>query len=234
MCEQCMALNRRSFMRLGAASLVAAGAWEAGGKRALAATGLTPAEALAKLQAGNRNFVSAPELCQPDLAASRAAVAPGQSPWAAILSCADSRVAPELIFGGVGPGELFVARNAGNIADTDVIGTFEYGTEHLGIPLILVLGHQRCGAVQAACDVVQKHTALHGSIKLMVDAILPAARAEYGKPGDFIALTVQENARRNAEKIKSSAIIGSLIRQGKVQVAYGVYSLDSGSVHILG
>ena len=84
---------------------------------------------------------------------------------------------PELIFGGVGLGELFVARNAGNTADTATMGTIEYDAEHLGSPLIVVLGHQNCGAVAAACEVVEKHTKLPGSIGPMVAAIIPAAKA---------------------------------------------------------
>jgi carbonic anhydrase len=92
----------------------------------------------------------------------------------------------ELIFGGVGLGELFVVRNAGNVADTAAMGTIEYGAEHLGSPLVVVLGHQRCGAVEAACDVVAKHAKLPGFIAPMVDAIVPAAKAVYGKAGDFV------------------------------------------------
>jgi carbonic anhydrase len=219
------------------AGVAVAGTWAASGALSpgLAATTVTPAEALVRLQAGNEKFMTTPQGCNIDLRDTRNNVAKAQSPWAAILTCADSRVPPELIFGCASLGEFFVARNAGNIADTDVIGTLEYGTEHLGVPLILVLGHQRCGAVQAACDVVKKHTVLPGSIKPMVDAIVPAAQAEFGKPGDFIDLTVRENARRSAEKIKTgSEIISDLMKEGKVNVVYGIYSLDMGAVDILG
>ena len=97
----------------------------------------------------------------------RAGLVAGQSPWATILTCADSRVAPELIFGGMDLGELFVARNAGNTANTATLGTIEYGAEHLGVPLIVVLGHERCGAVSAACEVVEKHAKLPGFIAPM-------------------------------------------------------------------
>jgi carbonic anhydrase len=234
MCLECSRVNRRHFMRMAGAGFAAAGLWGAA-KPGFAETTLTPDQALDQLKAGNQKYVAAPDECEMNLAATRQSVAKAQSPWAAILSCADSRVPPELIFGGASLGELFVARNAGNIADTDVIGTLEYGTAKLGVPLILVLGHQRCGAVKAACDVVQNHTVLPGSIKSMVDAILPAAQAEYGKPGDFVDLTVRENARRNAEKIKSgSEIISGLIGQGKVKLVYGEYSLDTGEVTFLG
>jgi Carbonic anhydrase len=85
--------------------------------------------------------------------------------------------------GSVGLGELFVVRNAGYVADTAAMGTIEYAAEHLGSPLVVVLGHQRCGAVQAACEVVAKHTKLPGFIAPMVEAIMPAAKVVYGKPG---------------------------------------------------
>ena len=144
-------------------------------------------------------------------------------------------MSPELIFGGVGLGELFVCRNAGNVADTAVMGTIEYGAEHLGSPLVVVMGHSRCGAVQAACDVVEKDAKLPGSIKPMVDAIVPAAKAMKGKSGDFVDLSVRENARLNAEKVKAeSDIVKELAHEGKVKIVYARYDLDTGVVDFLG
>ncbi|MFO1024537.1 MAG: carbonic anhydrase [Acetobacteraceae bacterium] len=161
-------------------------------------------------------------------------MAKGQSPWATILTCADSRVTPELLFGGVGLGELFVARNAGAMADTAVMGTIEYGAEHLHSPLIVVLGHQRCGAVAAACDVARNHTRLSGSIAPMVNAIVPAAIAVKGKPGDFVDNAVRENARRTATKIGTqSLIVKELVHEGKLKIVYARYDLDTGVVEFL-
>jgi carbonic anhydrase len=178
--------------------------------------------------------VNAPQLCEAGLNEARAKTAGDQSPWATVLTCSDSRVSPELIFGGVGLGELFVARNAGNVVDTAVLGTVEYGAEHLGAPLVVVLGHQLCGAVQAACDIVAKHVELHGSIRSMVDAIVPAAKSQEGKPGDFVDNTVRENARRNAAAILAgSDIIRDLVHEGQVKVVYGRYDLESGLVDLL-
>jgi carbonic anhydrase len=94
----------------------------------------------------NERYVSHPELCSIDLAAQRSSVAAHQVPWATVIGCADSRVPPELIFGGHGVGELFVARNAGNLVDTATLGRVEYGSAVLGSPLIVVLGHTNCGA----------------------------------------------------------------------------------------
>lgn len=234
MCINCLQLGRRRF--LSAAGIAGTGLL-LGTRRAAAspaATALSPVDALAALKAGNQKFVAAPLACEKDMARQRAEVAKSQSPWATILTCADSRVVPELVFGGTGLGELFVARNAGNMADTATLGTLEYGAEHLGSPLIVVLGHERCGAVAAAVEVVTKKARLPGSIGLMVDAIVPAVQAVLGKPGDLIDNAVRENSRRTAAKIASeSAIIGELAGQGKVKIVYAHYDLDSGVVEFL-
>ena len=237
MCFECANMNRRRFMGFAATGAAAAGMWTIGGvlSPGFAKTGLSADDALAKLKAGNQKFVSSPQLCAVELTNNRSTVAKGQSPWATILTCADSRVSPELIFGGVGLGELFVCRNAGNVADTAVMGTIEYGAEHLGSPLVVVMGHSRCGAVQAACDVVEKDAKLPGSIKPMVDAIVPAAKAMKGKSGDFVDLSVRENARLNAEKVKSeSDIVKELAHEGKIKIVYARYDLDTGVVDFLG
>jgi carbonic anhydrase len=236
MLQVCRRPARRRFLSVTAAG-IAAGCLlgRSGiGSRSLAETNMSPSDALARLREGNHKFVSAPQLCESDLLTQRAAVAKGQSPWATILTCSDSRVSPELIFGGAGLGELFVARNAGNMADTATMGTIEYGAEHLGVPLIVVLGHERCGAVSAACEVVDKHTKLPGSIRPMVDAIVPAAEAVHGKPGDFIDNAVRESARRTALKITSqSKIVEELVHLGKVKVVYARYDITSGVVDFL-
>jgi carbonic anhydrase len=237
MCFECVNVSRRRFMSFAATGAAAAGLWTMGGalSPSFAKTSLSADDALAKLKAGNQKFVSSPQLCAAELTNNRTAVAKGQSPWATILTCADSRVSPELIFGGVGLGELFVCRNAGNVADTAVMGTIEYGAEHLGSPLVVVMGHSRCGAVQAACDVVEKDAKLPGSIKPMVDAIVPAAKAMKGKSGDFVDLSVRENARLNAEKVKAeSDIVKELAHEGKVKIVYARYDLDTGVVDFLG
>jgi carbonic anhydrase len=229
---------RRKFLSSAAGGIAAAtflGGSAVPSRAFAAATQITADEALGKLKAGNAKFVNAPEQCISNLAQQRAALAAGQSPWATILTCADSRVAPELIFGGMDLGELFVARNAGNTANTATLGTIEYGAEHLGVPLIVVLGHERCGAVSAACEVVEKHEKLPGFIAPMIDAIVPAARAVYGKPGDFVDNAVRENAKRVAGQISSrSKIVKHLEEAGKLKVVYARYDLDSGVVDFLG
>jgi carbonic anhydrase len=191
---------------------------------------MTADEALAKLKEGNERYLKSPQVCAAELASSRAKNAAGQAPWATIVSCADSRVPPELLFGGMGVGELFVARNAGNMVDTATMGTVEYGSAVLGVPLIVVLGHERCGAVAAACEVVQKKSKFPGSIGPMVSAIVPAATAMAGKPGDFVDNVVRESAVRSAQKIAKSPLIADLVKKGKVKVIAGRYDLDDGKV----
>lgn len=238
MCELCNPgpIGRRGFLALaGLATLATATGLGVQSSRAFAGTArVSPEEALEKLKAGNARFVADAEVCAADLKQQRASVAGGQAPWAAILSCADSRLPPELVFGGAGLGALFVSRNAGNLADTDVLGTLEYGTEHLGVPLIVVMGHQRCGAVAAACEAVAKGTVFPGSIGPMIAPIMTVATAVKNEPGDFLTNTIQESARRTAAAIpKNSTIIAHLVHEEKVRIVPAYYELDSGAVTFL-
>jgi carbonic anhydrase len=237
MCTQCNAFapDRRKFLSLTAVGVAAAGLFRTPFAFAAGATTTVSAdEALAKLKAGNDKYVSAPQVCASDLTAQRAQVAKGQTPWAVILACSDSRMPPELLFGGLGLGELFVARNAGNMAGTATMGSIEYGVQYLGVPLVVVLGHQRCGAVAAACDMVTKHASFPGSIGPMVKAIVPAAKAVRGKPGDFVDNAVRESAKRTAVKIATkSPIVSKFIKDGKAKVVAARYDLDQGRVEFL-
>lgn len=196
-----------------------------------ATTTVTADEALARLEAGNARFVELPQLCAAELGRQPVQMAKHQMSCATIVCCADSRVPPELLFGATGIGELFVARNAGNTADTAAMGTIEYGSAMLGIPLIVVLGDERCGAVTAACDVVDRQTVFPGSIAPMVAVIVPAAQAVKDRPGDFVDNAVRESASRTARKIATeNGLIADLVAQGKVRVRVMAarYDLDEG------
>jgi carbonic anhydrase len=239
MCNRCekREIDRRSLLALAGFGMAAAGLG-LGIRPATAADAkkseLTPDQALAALKEGNARYVASPQACVMDLAKRRADVANGQAPWAVIVGCSDSRAAPELLFGGVGPGELFVARNAGNMVDTATMGTVEYGAEHVGAPLVVVLGHERCGAIVAACDVVTNKTKFPGSIGPMVKPIVPAAMAMKGKPGDFVDNTVRESARRTAQRLATaSPILSHLIKDGKLKIVAARYDLDDGKVEYL-
>ena len=189
-------------------------------------TSVTADQALANLKSGNEKYVKAPEVCAADLAKRRTGVANSQTPWATIVSCSDSRVPPELVFGGLGVGELFVARNAGNMVDTATMGTIEYGSA--------VLGHERCGAVVAAWKGVTTKATFPGSIGPMVKAIVPAAMAVKSQPVDFVDNAVRESAKRTAGQIAGkSTIVADLIKAGKVKVVAARYDLDEGKVEFL-
>jgi carbonic anhydrase len=236
MCVNCKAdgIGRRDILRLGTAGLVAIGLgaapWSARAAEG-APTTLTPDEALSALKKGNADYVSHPELCTVELAETRDTVAAHQAPWASIISCADSRVPPELIFGGHGVGELFVARNAGNLVDTATLGTVEYGAAVLGSPLIVVLAHTSCGAVKAACDVVTKNATYPGAIGPMIDPILPAAIAVRSEAGDFVNNAAKESARRTAKRLTTaSTLLAGLAGAGKLKILAAIYDLQTGVV----
>jgi carbonic anhydrase len=239
MCGECETggLGRRDVFRLAAAGAAALG-FRASLPSARAAesapTTLSPDEALSALKSGNARYVGNPELCSVDLAASRAAVADHQAPWATVISCADSRVPPELVFGGYGVGELFIARNAGNLVDTATLGTVEYGAAVLGSPLIVVLAHTSCGAVKAACDVVTKNATYPGAIGPMIEPIVPAALAVRDDKGDFVDNAAKASARRTAARLtETSALLADLAAAGKLKIVPAIYDLKSGAVSYL-
>jgi carbonic anhydrase len=239
MCDSCndRVASRRDLLKFGSASMFALGV---GGVSppARAAEGdpttLSPDEALAALKSGNARYTSNPKVCSIDLAEQRSAVAPHQAPWATIIGCADSRVPPELIFGGHGAGELFVARNAGNLVDTATLGTVEYGAAVLGSPLIVVLAHTSCGAVKAACDVVTKNATYPGAIGPMIEPIVPAAIAMRNSAGDFVDNTAMASARRTAARLSAtSTLLAGLVGAGKLKIVPAIYDLQSGVVSYL-
>jgi carbonic anhydrase len=239
MCGSCEGdhAGRRDFLKVGVTGLALAatsGVLRPARAAEGPATALSPDQALAALKSGNQRFVSNPKLCSIDLAEHRATLAAHQAPWATIIGCADSRVPPELVFGGRGLGELFVARNAGNLADTATLGTVEYGAAVLGSPLIVVLAHTSCGAVKAACDVIGKNATYPGAIGPMIEPILPAALAAKGEPGDFVDNTARESARRTAKRLSAaSTLIAGLVAEGKVKIVPAIYDLGTGVVTFL-
>ena len=179
--------------------------------------------ALAKLKEGNLRFASSEVSQSKPTAARRAETAQEQHPFAIILGCADSRTAPELIF-DQNLGDLFVIRTAGNLVDDHALGSIEYAVAHLGARLVVVLGHQRCGAVKAALE--SDHAP--GHIESLVHDIQPAVKAAKGKPGDALSATVTENARQVAAQIKAKAALGDLAKE--VRIVSAVYDLDTGKI----
>jgi carbonic anhydrase len=190
---------------------------------------VTPADALARLKQGNKRYVDG-VMKRHDFSAERDALAGGQNPFAGILSCADSRIAPEYAF-DTGCGDLFVVRVAGNFANTDGIASFEYAVQFLGTPLLVVLGHQKCGAVDAAIKAVRDHAQLPGHLPALVKEIRPAVEDVLGKPGDLLENAIRENVKLNVANLKNaSPIISRAVQENKVAVAGGICDLTTGHV----
>jgi carbonic anhydrase len=182
-----------------------------------------PDEALARLKAGNERFAKSKVSTGKPVAARRAETAKEQHPFAIVVACADSRSAPEIIFDQT-IGDLFVIRTAGNLVDDYALGSIEYAVDHLGTRLIVVLGHERCGAVTAALA----GGSAPGHINSLVRDIQPAVVAAKGKEGDALANAIRENDAQVATKIRNQAQLGQLASQ--VRVVEGYYDLDTGKV----
>jgi carbonic anhydrase len=207
-----------------------AGAWASG------PPGLSPDEALKMLKEGNERYLSGkPQYPQQGRERRALTAGQGQHPFATVLSCSDSRVPVELIFDR-GIGDLFVVRVAGNVAAVDELGSMEYATDHLGTPIVVVMGHSQCGAVTA----VVQNAKLHGNVAALIKPIQPAvARAKADNPGageeDLINAAIKANVWQAIEDIfQKSPEIKGLVKAGKVKVMGALYELDTGRVQWLG
>jgi carbonic anhydrase len=190
-------------------------------------------EALIRLLDGNERYVKF-HLEHPDVSEERRGqVAQGQTPFAAIVGCADSRVPPEILF-DQGLGDLFVVRVAGNIVDSALLGSLEYAVEHLGVRLVMVLGHEKCGAVKATIDTLDSGTPAPGSINTLVEAIRPAVEVARGLDGDLLDNAIIANVILTMNQTKAtSVILSNAIRAGELLVVGGRYDLDTGAVRLL-
>ena len=191
-----------------------------------AKTEVTGESVLAELKAGNSHHVRHQYQHPHESLARQRELITGQHPHAEILSCSDSRVPPEIVF-DQGLGDLFVVRVAGNVATDTEIGSLEYGAEHLHIPLLIVLGHESCGAVTAA---VQGGEA-EGHIAALVNLIKPAVAKSQSQSGDPVANAVRANVRMVVQQLRSSTpVLSELVAHGKLKIVGGVYSLRTGRV----
>src|SRR5580692_10626361 len=194
---------------------------------------LTPGASLERLQKGNARYVEGVSL-RHDFKHEREALAGGQNPYAAILSCADSRIAPEYAFDS-GRGDLFVCRVAGNFASDEMVASLEYAVAVLNVPLILVLGHDACGAVDATIKSLKDNTTLPGHLPSLVTAIAPAVKAVSGQGGDVLGNAIRQNVIDNVAKLSSATpILSTAVEQGKLKVAGGIYRLGDGKVEMVG
>ncbi len=191
---------------------------------------VAPAEAISKLKEGNGRYTSGTLQHPGQTAERRAELANTQHPFATIVDCSDSRVPPEIVF-DQGLGDLFIFRVAGNVIDDHGLGSIEYAVDHLGVRLIVVLGHQRCGAVQAAKETIAAKGKAPGHIESLVTAIKPAVEAT---AKDDLDTTVKANVKNVVQALRSSTpILKAKVDSGEIQVIGGYYSLDTGAVTFL-
>jgi carbonic anhydrase len=193
----------------------------------------TPDEALDELLTGNERYVAGKNLHH-DFGPERASLVNSQRPFAMVLSCADSRVSPEFAF-DQGRGRLFVVRLAGNFVDENGLASIEFGAAVLGSPLILVLGHDNCGAIKAAVDVVTKGTKLPGHLPQLISYLTPAVERSKGQAGSLEDNAIRNNVLLNVAKLQNATpILADLVKEKKLAVAGGIYHLATGRVEILG
>jgi carbonic anhydrase len=240
-------MTRKSIIRKVALSLAAV---SAGVGLALASAGapsISPDDALQKLMEGNKRFVAnqsiSPKLSDP---ATRKSLAQAQKPYAIILACSDSRVPPEIVF-DKGLGEIFIIRVAGNVPDPITLGSIEFAAANFGSPLVMVLGHERCGAVQATVDSKGKSSG-SPNIDAIVKAVSPAVKKAAteceackgvtkcadSKHDEFVECAIDTNAKLVAASLtKNSKILKNLVAEKKVKIVAAKYDLDDGTVTLI-
>lgn len=237
-----IAIARRKLLKLGAVALgtgVATTVIGSSAKKATANPPLialgelgensTPEQVLDALMAGNKRFVENRPTAPNQNYIRLQEVATGQKPLVSILSCADSRVPTAVIFDR-GIGDLFVVRDAGNIATPEEIGSLEYGTAILGSKVVMVIGHEKCGAVKAALA----NKPLPGQIGSIVAAIQPAVdRANKNDSEEFYVDTIKKNVMLQVDKLNSSPLMYELVQSGKLKIVGAYYSLKTGEITLL-
>lgn len=243
MCEKCSTdqlhptpPSRRSVMMFAASAL---GLMLAGTANAKEKTPpkpenvLSPDAALKRLMEGNARYVDGTSR-RHDFKHEREALVGGQNPYAAILSCADSRIAPEYAFDSA-RGDLFVCRVAGNFANDDTVASMEYGVAVLGVPVILVLGHDNCGAVDATIKSLKDNKPPPGHIPSLVNALAPAVKASAQQSGNPLDNAIRQNVIDTVAKLKSAApILNAAVEQNKLKLVGGIYRLATGKVELVG
>jgi carbonic anhydrase len=249
MCESCDSSSapktndRRRFLRLaglGAGALLLAGALPGRIIQAAEKTStppkpqnaITPDEALQRLIEGNQRYVSGNSKTH-DFKNEREALVSGQNPFVAVLSCSDSRIAPEYAF-DTARGDLFAIRVAGNFVTDEGLASIEYGVAVLGTPLILVLGHESCGAIEAGIKAVKDHTVFPGHIPKLTDALKPSIEAVIKQPGDLVENATVQNVKNSVERLKKATpLLTDALGKGKLKIVGGIYRLATGKVELI-
>ena len=229
--------SRRRFVRHGLTLAGATMAWGQLRTSALAdppATGSpgNPDQALAELIAGNKRYVTGQNMHH-DFGPERSALAQSQHPFAIILGCADSRVSPELAFDQT-RGRLFVVRLAGNFVDENGLASIEFGANVLGASLIMVLGHDQCGAIKGAIDVVTKNAQLPGHLPNLVAHLKAPVEKALKQQGSLLENSIRENVLLNVEALRdSNPVLSGMVKENRLRVVGGIYDLATGRVEVL-
>lgn len=189
-------------------------------------------EALERLLAGNQRYAANRSLPVNESSQRRGEVAQGQHPFATIFSCVDSRVPPELVFDR-GLGDLFVIRTAGHVIDEAVLGSLEFGVAELQIPLLMVLGHAKCGAVKATLEAVEHNAEAPASIDYLVKGIKPAIELAAEQPGDALDNAVNANVVLTVKRLQETPILAEAVAQGQLLIVGARYNLDTGTVEMI-
>lgn len=243
MCEMCgqnslhsLPPSRRSVLRFAAsaAGLLLGSALDAKEMKAppKPQNVISPDASLQRLMQGNARYVEGVSR-RHDFRHEREALTGGQNPYAAIVSCADSRIAPEYAFDS-GRGDLFVCRVAGNFANDETIASLEYAVAVLGTPLLLVLGHDSCGAIDAAIKSLKDGTTLPGHMPSLVTGVAPAVKAVLQQGGDTLGKAIRQNVIDNVARLSSATpILSAAVEQKKLKVAGGIYRLGDGKVDMV-
>ena len=188
--------------------------------------------ALKELQEGNQRFVNALMEHPGQDREQRVRLSTYQQPFAVILTCSDSRLAPELIF-DQGLGDLFVVRVAGNIVDSALLGSIEYAVGHLRTPLVMVMGHESCGAVSATLESLRDRTQPQGNVAALISAITPAVAVAEKRPGDLLVNTIRANAEQSRNAIVNSSELMGPLDSGALKVVTAYYELDTGTATVI-
>ena len=192
------------------------------------APAMSAEQALKLLLEGNQRFIAGKMEHPYQTPARRVEVAKGQHPFAAVLACSDSRTGPEVVFDR-GLGDIFVVRVAGNVADQVVIESLDYSVKHLGVRVVMILGHRRCGAVIAAVEGHEEP----GDVGPMLTELRPAVEASKGEPGDPVENAVRENVKLVMKKLATSGELAAMVKSGELKIVGGVYDLDTGKIEML-
>ncbi|MGC2616887.1 MAG: carbonic anhydrase [Terracidiphilus sp.] len=233
-------VSRRAFIMQAAAAsgltIASSGEILAEAQKKPSGSPINPDQALRELLEGNKRFQNGQTTGPRRNPADFRSLAAAQYPEAIIVSCADSRVAPEILF-DVGIGDIFVIRVAGNVvtgAGVTVKGSIEYGVAELNAPLIMVLGHSGCGAVKAAKQHIDAKDPLPGAIDGLVELVKPAVAQSKGEPGDPLENAIRKNVELGVERLKNlEPILAPKVREGKLKVVGAVYDLRNGEVKLL-